>query len=360
MRWNCPHCDEFVSADIDFETTTKSYVRCAKCKGLALIHRSAALADRMKATRMRNEARAEAAAAQSLVEIATTQGLIQAGALAPHMTSHPQVPLFGTPTPPPRTVTPPPFRMPAKIDDTGTGATAAAAPTFNYTNPPEFLMRANTTATRAFASNEAPIPMAIEEILTTDTTPSYELDTATTDWMESFAEPSVDFLSEEIAMDPVVETATESAAENTTPSENATSETTIEIDTGLSTAPVASTFAVWIAAAVAFASGAYLIVEGRKALSEIQNSAPVADHIVSKSNSAVRAEERQLVVVRVPRAILRTKPSIDGIAVQAMDRSTILGLLEVRDGWIRVESPKVTTSDRTAWVRADLVSRIGN
>lgn len=59
MRWNCPHCEELVTAGIDFESTTKAYVRCARCNGMALIHRSAVLADYVKARRMDEEAQLE-------------------------------------------------------------------------------------------------------------------------------------------------------------------------------------------------------------------------------------------------------------------------------------------------------------
>src|SRR5690606_8565032 len=60
MRWNCPHCEALVTAGIDFEATKKAYVRCAKCGGMALIHRSAALADYVKARRLEEEAQLEA------------------------------------------------------------------------------------------------------------------------------------------------------------------------------------------------------------------------------------------------------------------------------------------------------------
>ncbi len=59
MRWNCPHCEELVTAGIDFESTTRAYVRCAHCNGMALIHRSAVLADYVKARRLEEEAQLE-------------------------------------------------------------------------------------------------------------------------------------------------------------------------------------------------------------------------------------------------------------------------------------------------------------
>ncbi|MBC7385070.1 MAG: hypothetical protein H7301_02770 [Cryobacterium sp.] len=64
MRWNCPHCESLVTAGIDFENIQRAYVRCGKCKGMALIHRSAALAGYVKARRLEDEAQLEAELAQ--------------------------------------------------------------------------------------------------------------------------------------------------------------------------------------------------------------------------------------------------------------------------------------------------------
>lgn len=39
MRWNCPHCNTLVNLELDLEQNPKSYVRCGKCHGIALIQK---------------------------------------------------------------------------------------------------------------------------------------------------------------------------------------------------------------------------------------------------------------------------------------------------------------------------------
>ncbi len=39
MRWNCPHCNTLVNLDLDLDKSPKSYVRCGKCHGIALIQK---------------------------------------------------------------------------------------------------------------------------------------------------------------------------------------------------------------------------------------------------------------------------------------------------------------------------------
>lgn len=41
MRWNCPHCNTLVNLELDLEKNPKSYVRCGKCHGIALIQKKA-------------------------------------------------------------------------------------------------------------------------------------------------------------------------------------------------------------------------------------------------------------------------------------------------------------------------------
>jgi len=41
MRWNCPHCEEQVTAEIDFTSMKEAYVQCEPCGGMSILHRGA-------------------------------------------------------------------------------------------------------------------------------------------------------------------------------------------------------------------------------------------------------------------------------------------------------------------------------
>jgi hypothetical protein len=128
MRWNCPHCEELVTAGIDFESTKKMYVRCAKCSGMALIHRSAAITE-------------------------------LAGVLAAQGESPPPEQTLDIELPP---VSPPPFM---KKEPTATTTAAngydpivesamAEPPSFAYAKPPAFLLKENPETTTTFAADD--------------------------------------------------------------------------------------------------------------------------------------------------------------------------------------------------------------
>lgn len=120
MRWNCPHCEELVTAGIDFEFTKQAYVRCGKCGGMSMIHRSAALAGFVKARRIEEETKL--AASQAI-----TKERLRAETVPSRMIVMPVEPEMSAPTPPP-------FRG-LPTDET------APPPTFAYPKPPAFLMR---------------------------------------------------------------------------------------------------------------------------------------------------------------------------------------------------------------------------
>lgn len=323
MRWNCPHCEELVTAGIDFENTKKAYVRCSQCNGTALIHRSAVLADYAKSRRTEEEAQLEAEL--RLTQTATANARLQtlevqirglnerlanerllnerkSGERAVTAGQPGEVSMGMPPLPNSamlsagmeigvdghaRSVSPPPF-----------------APAFTYANPPAFLMKAT----------------AIETI------------------ERSFALDSTASFANELSIDGDLEAAAPS----------------------LETRPLSSIrpmLALWAAAALAIASGYYLYQEGKKALTPV--NAPVhADEIRSKANSAVRPETRSLVIVSVARAVLRNAPSVEAVSIQTLDRSAIATLVEEKDGWVKIASPSISTSDRTAWIRGDLVRRM--
>lgn len=263
MRWNCPHCEELVTAGIDFENMQKAYVRCGKCNGLALIHRSPAFADQ----------KAKAAEITAPVAQATS---------APMLASPPppnaEMSLAGNTPEPPRP-TRAAFVPSFEAIET---ATISAPPIFTYAKPPAFLMKPDSPA------------VAIE-------TPK-----------------------------------------------------TIE-----STSSLRPMIALWIAAAIAVASGAYLYREGKKALSPPPAPAIEADEIRS-ANSAARTESRKLVIIRVSAATLRNGPSIDAPSLQVLERSSVAKIIEEKEGWFKIESPKITTTTQSAWVRADLVTPLPN
>lgn len=287
MRWNCPHCEEVVAASVDFESTENAYVRCAKCDGLALLHRSAALVREAKIRRAAQEARLnagrfaiEGAAPRMEMRAPPPPSEAMMMAHATYSTEAPCPPAFITVVPP----------APGLDLDLSLAASSSTPP--NYAKPPAFLLRSLT-----------------DPVDSTDR--SFALDD----------EPG-----------------------------------TIEITLPAS-APRASRIALWIAASLAIASGAYLYFEGRKALAPIE--APnQADEIRSKANSAVRIETPSLIIVRVSRATLRRGPAVEAEALQTLERAAVARMLESKDGWMKIESPRISTPDRTAWVRADLVARL--
>jgi hypothetical protein len=350
MRWNCPHCEELVTAGIDFENTKKAYVRCAKCNGMALVHRSAVLADYVKARRMEEEAQLEAEL--RLTQTATANSRVQAmegqiRGLNEKLSTAANAKGTTTPPPPnaamnttmememimPELPSPPPFASSFEpmeeheAEITIINDVSAAPPVFMYSKPPAFLLRktanAIETLERSFAIDGDVAPM--EAITATPVTHIKNLNTT----------------SEVRASDPKV------ASPSMRP-----------------------TIALWVAAIAAIGSGSYLYIEGKKALApSVQTPASIpavdaaksadatvqADAIRSNANSAIRPETRAIAIVRVPRATLRTGPSIDATPVQTLERSSVANIVELKDGWMRLESPRITTTNRTAWVRADLV-----
>jgi hypothetical protein len=360
MRWNCPHCEELVTAGIDFENTKKAYVRCAKCNGMALIHRSAVLADYVKARRLEEEAQVEAelrltqsATAQSRMQTMEVQirGLNErlqnermmnerlsstaraaASHVAPSFPAHmPPLPnaammtsmdmamdmgeeMFAAPGR--STVTPPPFRPSFEAMEEGSMQTdaAPAAPTFAYKQPPAFLMQ--------------PTAAQIETI-----EHSFAID---------------DEITASLAMNAAIDSDTSFATPNPSIRANA---------------------ALWIAAALAISSGVYLYHQGKAALAPTLAPAIAApaektdqsDEIHSKAgSSALRAEPHSLVIVRVAKATLREGPTLEAAAIQSLDRAAVANLVETKDGWMKIESPQIPTRDQTAWIRADLVARMPN
>jgi hypothetical protein len=335
MRWNCPHCETLVTAGIDFENTKKAYVRCAKCQGMALIHRSAVLADYVKARRLEEEAQLEielrltqTATANSRMQAMESQirGLnekitetARSAATAVKAPSLETAPGLGMEVEKIRSATPPPFHPSFEMLEEGSTQspiddTAIAPPVFNYGNPPAFLLKPETIE-RSFAVDE-------------------EIDEEVDDGSDPKTERS-------IAIGP---------------------------STLASLRPI---LAFWIAAGIAVASGTYLYTQGRKAFAPSAAVAPSisasdassvdqADEIQSEANSALRAETRPLVIVRVSRAELRTGPSTATEAIQSLDRASIAKIIAEQDGWMKIESPKISTADHTAWIRGDLVTRIPN
>ncbi|MBS1962757.1 MAG: hypothetical protein JST04_11105 [Bdellovibrionales bacterium] len=390
MRWNCPHCEELVTAGIDFENTKKAYVRCAKCKGMALVHRSAVLADYVKARRLEEEAQLEVELRLTQTANATTKiqsmesqirdltdKLSNATKIAAKIDA-----IAPAPSPSARSATPPPpnaamMTMNMAMDAIVTRPSApppfvpsfesiaiadanaieddvaAAPPVFAYAKPPAFLLKPTVTPIdlieRAFPSELD--DDAIDEIPTVNAISAEgAIDDMEVDVTVMNPPPeAVEVIDTSSSVDPIIE--------STLASEKAVSEYR---------ASLRPMIALWVAIVLAIGSGIYLYHEGKQALSPViapsAPSAPTeADSIRSKANSAVRAENvRTTVIVRVPRAVLRASPGMQGTAVQTLDRSAVANLVEEKDGWMKIESPRIGSSDRTAWVRADLVTKLPN
>lgn len=216
MRLNCPHCESLLSAEIDFEKKKQAYVRCAKCDGIAVIHRSAAIADRTSDEFTLENILVMPQATQHRFsevprEIAATPIMMTPPATPPKPASVTIVAAASV-----LVATPPPFAMPLtmmEIPDLDTdfdsptillnqpSPVTAKPPAFTHAKPPAFLLKKNTMA------------------------------------MQSFAE-----------IEPVLEKA-------------AKAPTSMKKSNQAS-----SSLAVWLAAAIALASGVYLFVEGKKAL----------------------------------------------------------------------------------------------
>lgn len=252
MRWNCPHCEELVTAGIDFENTKKAYVRCAKCNGMALIHRSAVLADYVKARRMEEEAQLEAelrltqtAAANSRLQAMETQlrglneRLSSERAMSANRLEAPKSAPSnaGADFEVPRHVTPPPFRPAYEDLEEGSTQSAlpASPPAFNFSRPPAFLLKSNAVETieRSFATDEDGMP--ISPILATAAS---------------------------------IEAVTLAA----------------ELPPELPRNAHQSTIALWIAAALALASGLYLYEQGRQAFAPAATEAPLAELVTRGTN----------------------------------------------------------------------------
>jgi hypothetical protein len=311
MRWNCPHCEELVTADIDFEATEKAYVRCAKCSGMALIHRSAAIANFVKAQRMDQEARKRIEELE--VALRAKHEKAPATAISEH-TQEIDIPtVYANPDSAPTT-------SPAALNTGGMEASSATPPPFamappefdpiveTYANPPAFLLQKDPETTEAFAwSDESSLP--IEE------------DAPTRARRLAF----VSFLS--------------------------------------------SGTAVWIATTIALASGVYLFTEGRKAVqpaapeitAEPQKEIlPQAEAVSAAASSAARANVKKLVIVRIDRAALRANPNTEANTIQTVGLSTVLTVLDERNGWIQVEGAKIKSADHRAWIAADAITRLPN
>jgi hypothetical protein len=126
--------------------------------------------------------------------------------------------------------------------------------------------------------------------------------------------------------------------------------------------------AVWIATTIALASGVYLFIEGRKAIEPAapvtseptKEVPPAAEAVPAAASSAARAAPRKLVIVRIDRAALRANPTADASTIQTVGLSTVFTVLEERDGWIHVEGAKVKGADRRAWISTDAITRLPN
>jgi hypothetical protein len=220
MRWNCPHCEELVTAGIDFANTKKAYVRCRKCNGMAIVHRSAALADYVKARRMEEENQIAAEEHEASVRQESIPSVDRDMDLGSDLDSYLPVMEMTSAT---TAQTAPSNSSLETVTAAATAPTKIAAlsmiptpPAFPYAKPPAFLLRES--------------PSAIETIVR-----SFETETE----------------EEIIGIQP------ERRTQNLSPTKN-------------------STIALWIAAGLALFSGIYLYSEGRKAFAPAVRPAPAA------------------------------------------------------------------------------------
>ncbi len=379
MRWNCPHCEELVTAGIDFENTKKAYVRCAKCNGMALVHRSAVFADYVKARRLEEEAQLEAEL--RITQTATANSRVQSmeghirglneklSAAAVHAASSATVAAnansdaieaarpLAMPPPPnaamsPSTNPPRGSAMNAGMDLTMEMITAPHLPT-----PPPFLSSFGPTEAHADEITITHDVYSAPPIFLYSKPPAFLLKT-TANAIETL-ERAFAIDGDESPMDAIVATPIVTTLEV----ESIRARMTARLAT-IVPPSLRPTIALWTAAALAIASGAYLYVEGKKALAPVTtpitmappNTAVIqADEIRSKANSAIRPETRSLAIVRVARAVLRNGPSVESSSLQTLERSAVANVVEMKDGWIRIESPRIETPNRSAWVRSDLV-----
>jgi hypothetical protein len=306
MRWNCPHCQTALQAPIESETTTKkTYVRCGKCGGASLIHRSAAVIEAARARRREemalqeerkarieaearieavtakareamNEAVAAAARATAMAAENATNPFIRAPAranaatmtasgaemIAPPRANATLISASGAEMIAPARAVPPPFSPPkmSAIAASGANASAAGAPTFAYSKPPAFLMAANETHSR-FASNENDASIDLGE-WDDDTMVEVHCGTITD--------------NAEISSEPIQPT-------GITQQPNPTAQTPEKPKSKGKLAVTTSNLSVWIAAALALASGIYLIHEGRKTLAP---AATMTTHTIPASTNA--------------------------------------------------------------------------
>lgn len=129
MRWNCPHCEEQVTAEIDFISMKEAYVQCEPCGGLSILHRGAMITQTITKTVLVTPPKAPIQ--EPTPEIEMTAALIA-----------PEVILEAAPEPETASAVPPPFRAPQPQI------------TSSFPKPPAFLLR---------TSNEAPKPLETVE-----------------------------------------------------------------------------------------------------------------------------------------------------------------------------------------------------
>jgi hypothetical protein len=227
MRWNCPHCEELVTAGIDFENTKKAYVRCAKCGGMALVHRSAVLADYVKARRMEDEAQLEAEL--RMAQVANSNSRIQAMEARIHA-----------------------------LNERLSATTApVSAPTPPIPPPPNAAMRTIATVggmeteSEAIDSPTTPTAVDFESMEEGSVQSPIENDVAAAPPVFTYGKPPAFLLR---APDPT---------EDRSPRR--------------SKASVRPKAALWIAAAIAIASGAYLYREGKQVFSSSAPTSAAAD-----------------------------------------------------------------------------------
>lgn len=307
MRWNCPHCEALVTAGIDFESTKRAYVRCTKCNGMAVIQ-------------MASTARVGSDGSVSI----ETSVQAQNASTSPSPSA-----------PAPRVVTPPPFRGNATEAAAPVSTSTAPTPIFAFPKPPAFLLKKG--AEKAFAETQERVQEAITE---------FNKESATHVNIAESIGTAVSPLQMNVEI--VSETVT----------------------SGLATSPRLTrsksygSAAVWIAAVIAIASGIFLFIQGKRLLSPQAGIAPNGDQIISKSSSGIQLTggnlARSLGIVKVRRATVRSLPSSESAALGGLDQASVITLLGEKDGWLRVETPKLNVKNNQAWIKADLITQIPN